>query len=76
MEFFDVFSNSKVLTLIQSPKLVYHFSNFEMYSLVIKIAILVNSAVLLPILIPALGFNTANVLGLIVESDPIKTSLI
>ena len=47
-----------------------------MYSLVIEIAILVNSTVLLEIIIPALGFNTANVLELIVEADPIKIYVI
>ena len=50
---------------------MYRVFIFEMYSLVIKIAILVNSAVLLEDKLPALGINTANVL---VEADPIKNS--
>ena len=47
-----------------------------MYSLVIKIAKLVNRAVLLEIIIPALMCINANVLELIVEADPIKNSVI
>ena len=43
------------MTIIQSRSLVYRIFNFEMYSLVIKIATLVNKAVLLEILIPAPG---------------------
>ena len=69
---FQVFSYSKVITIIQSLNLVYRIFDFDMYSLVIKIAILVISAVLLEITIPALGFNTANVFELIFEADPIK----
>ena len=46
-----------------------------MHSLVIKIAILVKKAVLLEKTIPALGFNIAYVLELIVEADPIKISV-
>ena len=51
---------------------MYHIFNFEMYSLVVKIAILVNSAVLLEIIIPALGCYTANVLDFFVEADPVN----
>ena len=43
-----------------------------MYSLVIRLAILAVRAEILEILIPALGFNIANVLEVIDETDPIK----
>ena len=76
IEVFKVFSYNQVITLIQSLNLVYRIFNFEVYSLVIKIAILINSAVLLEILIPALRFITANVLELIAEADPIKISVL
>ena len=55
---------------------MYRVFNFEMYSLVIKIAILVKSAVLLEIMVPALGFNTANVHDFFVEADLKKVSVI
>ena len=47
-----------------------------MCSLVIKIAILVHRAVVIEIIIPALRFNIADVLELIVEADPIKNPVI
>ena len=43
------------MTLIQSRNLAYSIFNFEKYSIVIKLAILVNKAVLLEIKIPAPG---------------------
>ena len=46
------------------------FLNFERYSIVIKLAIIVNKAVLDDLLTPALGLNIANVLDFIVEADP------
>ena len=47
-----------------------------MYSFVVKIAIDAKRAVELDIITPTLGFNIANVLDLIVQADPIKTSVI
>ena len=47
-----------------------------MYSFVIKIAIEVNRAVELDIIIPALQFNNAYVLELTVEADLIKTLVV
>ena len=47
-----------------------------MYSLVIKIAILVNKAVLLEIILPAPGLIRPIVEELTVEADPIKISVI
>ena len=47
---------------------MYRVFIFQMDSLVIKIAILVKSAVLLELMLPALGFNTAKVHDLIVEA--------
>ena len=76
IEVFKVFLYSKLNTLIQYLNTVYRIFNFEMYSLTIKIAILVNSAVLVEIIRPALGFVTANILEYIVEEDSIKTSVI
>ena len=73
---FSVFSYSKVNTLIQSLSLVNLIFNFEINSFVINIATDVNIAVELDIIIPALGFNIANVLELIVEADPNKISVI
>ena len=46
-----------------------------MYLFVIKIAIAVNNDAELVIIIPALGFNTANVLELFVETGPNKSSV-
>ena len=47
-----------------------------MYSLVIKIAILVNKAVLLEIIIPAPGIINPIVKVLFADPDPIKLSVI
>ena len=47
-----------------------------MYSLVIKIAKLVNKAVLLEIILPAPGLINPNVEVLIADPDPIKISVI
>ena len=49
---------------------------FDMSSCVIYIAIDVSRALLLVIITPALGFNTANVLQIIAEADPIRISVI
>ena len=64
------------MTLIQSRNLVCLVFDFEMYSFVIKIAILVNKAVLLEIIIPAAGLINPNVEELIADPDPIRISLI
>ena len=47
-----------------------------MYSLVIKIAIEVNRAVELDMIMPAIGLKNASVLEVIVEADPNKTSIV
>ena len=52
------------------------FFNFEMYSLVINTAKLVNRAVLLEIKIPAPGLIKPVVELLKVEADPIRISVI
>ena len=70
---FNVFSYSKVITLIQSPSLVYLIFNFEMYSFVIKIVIDVNKAVLLEIIIPAPGLIKPIVELPIAEPVPIAS---
>ena len=72
---FIVFSYSKVITLIQSRSFVNRTFNFEMYSLVIKRATLVNKLTLDHITMPALSFNIANVLEPIVEPNPITFSV-
>ena len=64
------------MTLFQSPSLVYLIFNVGMYSIVIDVAILVNRAALLDIIILKLRFKNANVLQLIVEADPIEISVI
>ena len=73
---FKVFSYKRLFSLIQSCNLVYRIFNFEMYSSVIKIAILVNRAVLFDVIMPAHVFKIANILELIVEADPNKRSVI
>ena len=55
---------------------MYLFSNFEIYSLVINTAILVNRAVLLEIIMPAPGLIEPNVEELIVEADPFYISVV
>ena len=76
IDFFNVFSYKKVITLIQSRSFVYIIFHIEIYSFVITIAILVNKAALDDITIPALGFNIANVVDLTVEADPARISVI
>ena len=71
-----MFSQNKVITLIQSPNLVYLFLNFDRCSLVIKIAKDVNKAVQLVITIPMLGFKIDIVEVPVADSDPIKISVI
>ena len=72
----NVFSKSKVITLIQLRNSVYLFLNFNTFSFVIKIKILVNKTKLDDMIILLLGFNFAKVLPLIVEAGPIKMSVI
>ena len=73
LDCFKVFSNSSVITLIQSRNLVYLIFTFEMYSLVIKIAILVNRGVLDEITIPAPGLIKA--IDELPTADPAPTSI-
>ena len=65
-----------MITLIQSLSLVYLIFNLKKYSLVINIAILVNRAVLLEIIIPAPGLIKPIVEELIIEAEPFKISVI
>ena len=76
IEVFKNFSYNKVITLIQSLRLLYLIFNFDMNSLVINIAINVIGAVLLGRRKPALAFNIANVLQLFVAADPVKISVV
>ena len=71
-EVFENFSYSKVIKLTQSRNLVYLILIFEMYSLVIKIAILVNKAALDDITIPTDGLIIDKVKLVIVEPPRIK----
>ena len=64
------------MTLIQSRSSEYRIFNFEMHSLVIKIALLVNRAVLDGTAIPAPGLIKPIVELLIVEADPNIVSVI
>ena len=64
------------MTLFQSPNLVYRIFILLIYSLVIKIAILVNKAVLDNIIIPAPGLINPIVEKLTVEADPTSVSVI
>ena len=73
---FKVFSCSSVIILIQLRNLVYLIVIFEMYSLVINIAILVNKAVLLEIKMPAPGLINPIVEVPIVEALPTSISVI
>ena len=75
MEVLKVFSYNKVITLIQFLSLVYLIFTFEIYSIVINIAILVNRAVLLEMIIAAPGLINPIVEELIVEADPINISV-
>ena len=63
------------MALIQSLQLVYRIFIFEIYSLVINIAILVNKAVIDEITIPAPGLIKPIVKLPITEPDPIKKSV-
>ena len=62
--------------MIQSLSLVYLIFNFEIFLLVINVAVLVNSAVLLEIIILAPGLIKPIVAKLIVEAEPINISVI
>ena len=62
------------MILIQSLNFVYLIFNLLIYSLVIKIAILVKRAMLDEIIIPAPGLIKPIVDELIVEADPINIS--
>ena len=76
VEGFKVFSYNNVITSIQSRSFVYRISNFEMYSLVIKIAKLFNKAVLLEILKPAPALIKTIVDEPTAEADPTSISVI
>ena len=75
-EVFKVFLYSSVITLIQSLSFLNPIISFEIYSIVIKIAILVNKAVLLDIIIPASGLMKPIVGEPTAKSDPTKISVI
>ena len=70
IDFFNVFSYNKVITFFQSHNFVYLIFNFDIYSLVIKLAILVNKAVELVKTTPILGFNNEIVEVPIADPDP------
>ena len=76
IEVLKVFSYSNVITLIQSRSFVYRIFNFEIYSFVIKIAILVNRAVLDEIILPAPGLLKPNVDEPTAEALPSINSVI
>ena len=76
MEDFKNFSYNKVISLIQSLSFVYRIFNFDMYSFVIKTAILINRAVLDEIKIPTPGLNNPIVELPNADPDPIKNSVI
>ena len=71
IDVFNVFSNSNLITFIQSLSLVYLLF-FDMYSFVTKTALDVKRAVLLVNTIPMLGFINDIVELVIVDPDPIK----
>ena len=71
-----VFPYNSDITLIQSLNLVYRIFNFDMYSFVINLAIDVNRAVLLEIIIPARGLIKLIAELPIADPDPIKISVI
>ena len=64
------------MTIIQSRGFVYRIFNFEIYSLVIIVAILVSKAVLLDIIIPAAGLIKPIVELPIAEPIPTSFSVI
>ena len=70
---FKVFSYNIVITIIQSRNLVYRIFNFDMYSFVIKIAILVNRAVLDEITMPAPGL--INPIVEVPTAEALRTSI-
>ena len=70
MDSFNVFSYSKVRILTQALNFVYRSFKFDMYSLVIKVAILVNKAVEEINTIPMLGLINDIVEVLIADPDP------
>ena len=70
------FHIKKVITLIQSRNFVYLIFNFDIYSLVIKIAILVNKAVEEVNTILILGFDNDIVEVPIADPDPTNNSVI
>ena len=72
---FNVLSNSKVSTSSQSRNLVYLVIKIDMYSSVVKIATLVNRAVLQDITTPMLKLIIDNVEMVFVEEDPNKFSV-
>ena len=69
-------SYSKVFTLTQSLNFVYWIFNFDLYSFVIKMAILVKKAVLLVNTIPMLGTIIENVKVVFSQPDPKNISAI
>ena len=73
---FNALSYSKVITLIQSPNFVKRQFNFDMYSLVIKIAILVKKAVEEVNTMPMPRLINDIVEVLTADPDPIKLSVI
>ena len=64
------------MTLIQSRSFVYPIFKFNMYSFMIKVAILVNKAVLLEIIIPTPELIKPHVEQPIADPYPIKFSVI
>ena len=64
------------MTVFQSRNLVYRIFKFDMYSFVIKIAILVNKAVLDEIISPAPGLINSIVDEPTAEALPISISVI
>ena len=70
------FSYNKVITLIQSPNLVYLFYNTDMCSFVIKKATKAIKALLLVYTTPTLRLSTDKIEVCIAEPDPIKMCVI
>ena len=68
-------SYTKLITKFQSRNIVYLISNFEIYSFVIKIAILVYKAALDKKTIPTVGLVIHKVELVFVEPPPIKFSV-
>ena len=65
-----------MIKLIQSRNFLYLIFNLELYSFVIKLAILLNKAVLDDITMPTDGLNIDKVELVIGEPPPIKISVI